>query len=137
MNTAATSGDDEIVRIPTEARCGGEWVTIGLDSYRLAPINFERIKEPDFQSDLMLVSQMPKVGLPTAEQLRAAERIILASLTRNYPSKTLADVAGMVDLGNSVRVLGACLGISGYIAGKAPGALGEALASTGTSSIAP
>lgn len=129
------SNDTEIVRKEPQGRRGGEWVTLGLDEYRVPPLGFRDLQ--DLAGDIQALSRIG--GHPTLEQMRGVARIAHAAIKRNYPAVTEDEVLDALDLGNYQAVLGAVLKIAGFEQAKPgePAGLGEAAASSGAASTQP
>jgi hypothetical protein len=123
---------EDVVRVEPEGKRGGEWVTFGLESYRVPPLGFRAVQE--LAADIESLSKMGK--RPTVAQMRVVASIAHAAMARNYPKLTVDEVLDMLDMGNWQRVLSAVLLISGFEKGGA--APGEAVSPpTGPPSTAP
>ncbi len=125
---------DEVVRVEPEGKRGGEWVTMGLESYRVPPLGFRAVQELASE-----VESLAKMGRrPTAAQMRTVATIVHSAMARNYPRLGVEEVLDMLDMGNYQQVLGAVLQIAGFEkAGAGSGEAVTASPSTGTPSTAP
>lgn len=102
---------------------GGVWVPMGDLQYKVAPLNFKALRE---MAPLLTVLQGVERGsMPTAEQIDALVSVAHASIKRNYPDITKAEVADALDFSNFSPVLGAVMGSSGLDKAKEDLAPGE------------
>ncbi len=123
---------DEVVRVEPEGRRGGEWVTFGLEAYRVPPLGFRAVQE--LAGDIESLAKMGR--RPTAAQMKVVATIVQSALARNYPKITVDEVLDMLDMGNWQPCLGAVLQIAGFEKGRAE--TGEAPApTTGATSMPP
>lgn len=131
--TTQPGQDDEvhIVQAPPERNHGGPWVTIGLQAYRVPPLNFAALRE--LQDDIEALSASSNMR---AETLDAVTRVVHAALVRNYPKITLGEVSEMLDVTNFREVAAAVLGASGFRRIE-PGESSRPSPSTGTVSTSP
>lgn len=96
----------------------GVKITIGGEDFTFPALNFTAIKK--FRPQLELMGTMDPAGMTLSdEQIDAFLAIIHASLSRNYPEKTIEDVADMIDLANVGRVVEAIMAVSGFVKGGA------------------
>ena len=129
------SDSEDVVRVEPEGRRGGEWVTLGLEAYRVPPLGFRAVQELAAE-----VESLAKMGRrPTAAQMKTVATIVHAAMARNYPKLAVDEVLDMLDIGNYQSVLGAVLRIAGFEkAGAGSGEAQEtASPSTGTPSTPP
>ena len=99
------TNETEIVRHEPKGRRGGEWITLGLDEYRIPPLGFRELQ--DLAGDIQAVAQIGEK--PTLAQMRGVAGIAHAAIKRNYPAMTVDEVLDALDLGNYQAVLGAVL----------------------------
>ena len=102
---------------------GGAWVAMGGQEYKVAPLNFNSIRE--LGDKISELQQFRADSLPSADQLSSLVPITLAGLRRNYPEMKEEEVSELLDLSNFVPTWRALLGVSGMSpreveAGKAP-----------------
>lgn len=90
---------------------GGAWVQMGDKEYKVAPLNFNSIRE--LGDKISELQQFRADSLPSADQLSSLVPITLAGLRRNYPEMKEEEVGDLLDLGNFSAVLKAVLGASG------------------------
>lgn len=104
--------EDEVKRMPpTAARNrGGDWVTIGLEAYRIPPLGLLSIQ--DLGDDIKSLAGIK--GVPTREQMQVVVRIVHTAMQRNYPEIRDTDVGEMLDMGNFSDILGSVLQIAGF-----------------------
>lgn len=122
--------DDQVTRVPPKGKRGGQWVTIGEESYRIPPLGFMQIQE--FSDDVKSLDQI-EGSRPSNEQMHTIFRIVHAAMSRNYPDLKVEEVADMIDLGNYTQILIVVLAIAGFEK-RSVAPKGETAASTGTAS---
>jgi hypothetical protein len=117
---------DELSQVEPQKKRGGEWVTFGLEQYRIPPLSFGALKElaPKFE-----LAQQDDA--PADQRFDAVLDVVTLALQRNYPGMTKADVSDLIDTGNFMAVFHTIARIAGMMRaqGESPG---EAAASTGT-----
>lgn len=126
--------DAATTRRTPERRRGGKWVLFGDEWLQVPPLAFEDVIELQDK-----VEGLKDMGArPTRDQMKVISEIVHSALARNYPSISVDEVRGMLDLGNYSEVLNAVMSIGGYVKAPAGGAgTGEPPASTGTASTPP
>jgi len=116
---------EAITRIQPEKKHGGIWVVIGLEEYRIPPLPFGSLKELEGKVELISGLSLS----PSPEQIEVVFACVHAAINRNYPSITLEDVKGMLDVSNFMNVLEAVMNVSGFKRAKDK-SQGEAVASS-------
>lgn len=104
----------------------GKSVTLGGQELVLAPLNAAAVKQYRDQIKAVFVGSMPDIEL--------VAKLAHASLSRNYPDMTLAEVEDMIDFGNLFDVWEDLLNLSGMMAqaGKMMRRVQEQMAQTGS-----
>lgn len=102
---------------PANPLADGVWVRMGGRREYLVPaLNFRALRE--LQPELEKVSGG---GMNSLEQMGVVVKIAHASLKRNYPDMTEADVEDLIDTGNVSAVFSALVSVSGLARSNSSG----------------
>lgn len=103
----------------------GKSLTLGGQELVLAPLNAAAVKQYRDEIKGVFVGDMPDIEL--------VAKLAHASLTRNYPDMTLAEVEDIIDYGNLFEVWEELMNLSGLVAqaGKMMRRVQDQMAATG------
>jgi hypothetical protein len=122
---------DELSQVEPQKKRGGEWVTFGLEQYRIPPLSFGALKELASKFEIA-----QKDDAPNDQRFDAVLDVVTLALQRNYPDITKAFVADLIDTGNFMAVFHTIARIAGMLRAQDQPP-GEAGASTGTEPTSP
>ena len=95
---------------------GGEWVEIGDEFFKVAPMSFGRLKVviP------LLTDMRTKVGVQT-DAMDTMIQVVHIAVSRNYPGITSEEIGDKLDIRNAQEVVTRIVEISGMKRGEPEG----------------
>jgi hypothetical protein len=93
----------------------GTTIKMGGKEYVVPPLNLARLKKALPLLESLKTADLGQPGSLTMDQTDTIVKVILLSLSRNYPDLTVEEVEEAVDLGNLMQVIPAIMGVSGLI----------------------
>lgn len=106
-DVAAVNGKSKWAPVP--GRIPGRLINMGGHDLVFAPLNLDQVQYFDGE-----VEKFGQAGAKAATQLEQTLPLLLASLQRNYPDMTEADLRPLVDMGNFAEAMEAVVSMSGY-----------------------